>query len=256
MKFERGYGNERVYAPNGKLMYLSSTKRANWYLNRNLATKVDDGIILNFEPNGYGYHGDNYNLSEKHNRCVVCGVAELSLLTKHHIVPTIYRKYFPLEVKSRNSHDVVIICEDCHHEYEIEATNLKIELAKKYNIVNHQDINKIRLQNNLSNRKAYCIAKTLTAKNDKIPEYKRILMEIKFEMLSGLIANSENLESIINSMYTKNDEFDESHGFLIMKEISDLQEFTEMWRQHFLDIMLPDYMPVGWNVKRNIFTKI
>ena len=58
-----------------------------------------------------------------------------SELTKHHIVPYMYSKWLPIEYKSHNSHDIVLLTRDEHYRYEIEATKLKNLIAKKLNIL-------------------------------------------------------------------------------------------------------------------------
>ena len=66
------YGNCRVLSPKGDLMFLSTKKRADWYLTRNLAKLVENDpptIQLTFQPNGEGMKDDLYisnEGSEKH----------------------------------------------------------------------------------------------------------------------------------------------------------------------------------------------
>lgn len=257
MNINRTYGNERVYAPGGKLLFLTTVKRTKWYLDRNLADKVSDGIILNFEPNGNQYDGDNYHLSTKENRCVVCGVNELSLLTKHHIIPTVYRKHFPIEAKSRNSHDVVIICTTCHREYEIDAAKFKEQLSIEYDVPNHNEFMNEKREYAVNEKRIMCIANTLLTKSDKLPYDKKISLEIQLEMLSGLNLVDVGLEFFIKSKkhLKEIDKMNDEQGLKLIEKVKDLQEFAERWRQHFLDIAEPQFMPIGWKVNRPIIPK-
>ncbi|KAJ4457155.1 hypothetical protein PAPYR_7449 [Paratrimastix pyriformis] len=50
-------------------------------------------------------------------------------LTKHHIVPYLYRHYFPHALKAHLSHDVVLLCHACHERYEQHADCLKTTIA-------------------------------------------------------------------------------------------------------------------------------
>lgn len=59
------YENCRILAPDGEILCKCDRKKVEWYLSKNLATKLEDDplvIQLNFEPNGRGissYKGDS-----------------------------------------------------------------------------------------------------------------------------------------------------------------------------------------------------
>ncbi len=108
-------------------------KRFHWYLRKQLATQIDNLTIqLNFEAKGQGNAGDPYYLSEHINQCVVCG--DDRHYTRHHVVPHEYRRWFPLELKSSNSHDIVLLCCQCHERYESEAMRLKKHICERYGV--------------------------------------------------------------------------------------------------------------------------
>lgn len=46
------------------------------------------------------------------NRCVVCGATRD--YTRYHVVPAAYRKHLPAAIKAHRSHDIVLVCVDCH----------------------------------------------------------------------------------------------------------------------------------------------
>jgi len=242
------YGNYLVKAPNGSAMFLCTKKRANWYLERNLAKKLEERVlILTFEPKGYGADGDGYLLASKKNACVVCGATDLEVLTKHHIVPLEYRKLFPEELKSRNSHDVVVICIKDHRIYENEhAILLKRKLAELYNA----PIHKIKTDPYIIAVKA---AKVIVKHKYKIPNSRKETLVLT--IFKG------TLESNITDAYIlalSNVDLDiyrgaiKKHSELVMEQVADLQVFTEMWRQNFLDAMNPRFMPEYWNVHRTV----
>ena len=88
------YGNFHVLSPEGDIMFHCNEDKINWYLTRNLADKISPTAIqLRFKPNGPGHMGDHYYMSQKENKCVVCGTE--SQLTRHHVIPYCYRRYFP-----------------------------------------------------------------------------------------------------------------------------------------------------------------
>ena len=84
-KDKKIYGNCQVLSPEGILMFRCDQKKANWYLNRDLADPINNDplvIKLKFEPKGLGNHAKPFGLTEMVNKCVNCGSEEF--LTKHH----------------------------------------------------------------------------------------------------------------------------------------------------------------------------
>ena len=110
------YHNVRLEAPDGQQLCVTDVRKANWYVLKGLGKYVDENestVRLVFEPAGRpeGPAGDYY-LTEKCNRCVVCGKDE-SYLRKY-IVPHEYRKFFPEIMRDHQSHDVLLMCVSCH----------------------------------------------------------------------------------------------------------------------------------------------
>lgn len=87
-------------------------------------------VQLNFEPSGRPGAEDSYYLNFKNNICVVCG-SDQSYMRKN-IVPHDYRRYFPLVMKDHHSHDIVLMCPDCHCLSNHHDDRLRKELATKY----------------------------------------------------------------------------------------------------------------------------
>ena len=250
------YGNYRVLSPKGDLIFLSTKKRADWYLSRDLAKWVEEDpptIQLTFVPNGQGQKDDVYSLGLKDNKCVVCAEDNLEVLTKHHIVPSEYRKHFPNEIKDHNSHDIVPICIDCHAEYEEKHANiLKYKIGENYNAP-YKGINEDKYLLYTACRHANLIKD----KADQIPQ-ERIdaLMETIYKFYGSYDISREemqDLRSIDSSkiIYTNT----ELHGQLVVSRIVDYQEFVETWRQDFVNVMSPKYLPDGWEVKRSVNMK-
>lgn len=129
------YGNFRIQGPDGREMFHCSSQKALWYLNRNLVEIVSEDpptLRLRFLPNGEGHVGDNYYLTEKHNRCVVCGTEEF--LSRHHVMPRVFRRYMPEEIKEHSHHDVLLLCLDCHMRYERNGDHYKREICQKLDL--------------------------------------------------------------------------------------------------------------------------
>lgn len=245
------YGNCQVYSPNGNLMFLCIEKKANWYLSRGLAEKTSDSplsIKLLFEPENEGNHGDDYYLTEKHNKCVKCGTEDLEVLTRHHIVPHQYRKFMPDDIKSNSSFDVVPICFDHHNDYERFADMLKQELAEKYKapLVGIIRTNEVFI-------KAISSAKAIIGNGNKIPEDRKLRMENRIKAYTGKDIISEEDLITLSSTKSVNARTITTHSEIVMNNIENLQEFVEMWREHFLEHLDPQYMPKHWDLKRSIY---
>jgi len=243
------YGNTKVLAPDGEVLFLCLPKKANWYLDRNLAIVVSDDpmvIQLTFEPKGRGQNGDAYALGEKHNKCVVCGSEEE--LTRHHIVPYTYRKHFPDIIKSHNSHDIVPICVNHHSEYEEDyAIELKYIFAERYNapLESETKINSdltivVKYSNILMEHWAKLPFKRQKQMISVIRQYHGYVGRLKQVLLTYAYVDLSQTQT-------------ESHGKIVVENLineNQLQWFVETWREHFIHSMNPQFMPEHWDVNR------
>lgn len=256
----RLYGNIQVYSPDMKPMFKANLKKVNWYLNyptEKLAevvewdeeTKKPKSIRLTFEPNGLGFYdkvNDEYFTSDKDNICVVTGEEDWTELTKHHIVPQMYRKWFPEEYKSRNSYDIVLITRKKHYDYEEIANELKDKIAEELGIPTLAEYSR------RVSRKTSYLGMANAILNKDIPLENKIELCIKFSNKTGLVPTSENINEYIKS--AKNEyRMAEFYGKYVVEKINDYQSFVERWRTHFIETMKPKYMPKGWKVEKCIY---
>ena len=112
------YDNAMLEAPDGELLCVIDSKKAMWYVEKGLGNVVNDSkltVRLNFEPSGRpkGEAGEYYKTA-KENICVVCGDPQSCL--RKYIVPHEYRKLFPEVMRDHQSHDVLLMCLDCHQK--------------------------------------------------------------------------------------------------------------------------------------------
>jgi cation-transporting P-type ATPase D len=270
------YGGCRVYSPSGNLMFLCVEKKAKWYLDRvdkktgtPLAVKINHinpiinflmglffikpknlKIKLQFEPKAEGNKGDKYSLSKKNNKCVVTGDTNLEQLTKHHITPYCYRMFMPEEYKTANSHDIVPIISEKHYEYERHADELKNNLAKKYDApldgkknVDHKLFYAIKSARALMKFATFMPKENVDRNKEIIRAYtgqKRVTQKIIEELCETEFDKANKLKS---------------HGEIVVEKLElegnqAIQDFVEMWREHFIKTMQPKYMPKHWDVKR------
>jgi hypothetical protein len=108
-------------------MFYCTRKKADSYLKKGIAEVVsEDPFVfkLLFEPKGKGNPGQ----LPRENKCVVCKAEEN--LTRHHVVPYALRKLMGAEFKDHKSEDVVALCEEHHHEYEMSSRELLLRLLE------------------------------------------------------------------------------------------------------------------------------
>lgn len=243
------YGNWKILAPDGELLFVEKKRRADWYLDRNLADIVGKCTIkLKFEPKSRRNVDDLFSLTEKENKCVCCGTEDLSVLTKHHIVPSEYRKFFPLKIKSRNSHDIVVICRDCHNKYEeIYASAKRQQISEMFNIP---------LNDNKPHNIIKCVgdAKIIMKYGEYLPLTRYIMLIDRFALLSGI--KTPVMNDLIDYVEKWEGWKPPSHAELVMKQVNSnddtLFEFVKMWRKDFIDNMDPKFMPKYWSIDRDL----
>ncbi|KAK8491567.1 hypothetical protein V6N11_063061 [Hibiscus sabdariffa] len=130
------YHNCRIYTNDGQLLCYCDRRKLEWYLRRDLAKLVDDdppAIMLLFEPKGRPE--DEYNdfyIQSKKNICVGCGEGNHYL--RYRVIPSCYRVHFPEHLKSHRSHDIVLLCVDCHEVAHAAAEKYKRRIAGEFGI--------------------------------------------------------------------------------------------------------------------------
>jgi len=273
--------NWKVYHMDGHHMFTCGENKAMWYLNRNLAIKLEEeanSIKLIFKPKGYGFKNTEiFGLAGREIRCVVSG--ERENLQRHHIIPYCYRTHFPKEYKTKNHHDVVLVTYKIHEQYEHYATIYKDNMAEIYNVPNLNELNLkyTKLLCEYTNDKIKMLSKfhSIFKNHNQIPQniLKIIIFEIsKFsnipfcKLIKMNYIQLYKLYLLMKERY--NDDFEEfkeknrltyDHGYHVVSKLNThekLEEFVKMWRIHFVETMKPKYMPIGWSVDFRVKVKI
>jgi len=258
--------NWKVFHPNGKHMFTTSKRKADWYLRKAGAKLIGENEIqLTKTPKGEGFHeSEIFGLTPRVNQCVVCG--EEDNLQRHHVVPYHYRKFMPLDYKSRNHHDVVLICRKHHEQYEEIAKEYKAQIAKVYNVKTIEQLNYEYITTVIDRlRLKFKISKLLTTIIDDYNHIPTNKIEVIAKELSTLlrfdVLNStfDQLEKI-NKKLRKHIEKEKTavmhvndyyHGNLVVKQFTkheDFEIFVRGWRTHFVQTMNPQFLPLGWSI--------
>jgi hypothetical protein len=237
------YGNWQVKSPDGILMFRCDEKKAMWYVNRDLGEIIHNNpkiVKLKFQPNGLGNHHKKYGLVEMQNKCVVCGTDEY--LTRHHVVPHCYRKFFPMEIKSHNFHDVLSLCIDCHEKYERKATNFKSQIAEIYDAPINGD-----LLDNKEFLRVRKLASCLLNNSEKMP--KKRVFEVKNEIKKYFNLKKIHRKRLINLINIQFKVINRTHGEIVVSKIDNIYEFMSSWRKHFIENNDCKYLPPDWSIE-------
>ncbi|EGR31027.1 hypothetical protein IMG5_119000 [Ichthyophthirius multifiliis] len=205
-------------------------------------------IQLNFNPSGKGHseleeeliESENYFYqTERENKCVVCGQDEK--YTKFYIVPSFYRRHFPVKYKSHRSFDVLLLCLKCHEKAGKNSERLKAYVLQKYSVQDNQlesaNIikNAIQIQGKIEvfSDEYFGINKNGEVKiNEKFIQY---CLELdQFKKIGKISSNKE---------------FKNQSGKYVVEQLKsehDIKEFIKMWRKNFVQVMQPKFLPPAW----------
>lgn len=112
-----------MIALDGVCLSNCDRKKAEWYIEKGLGTVVCEdpfSVMLNFEPSNRAFNrasgeedrDDEFYVTERENSCVVCNSSDD--YSRFYIIPSLYRTHLPDELKSHRSHDIVLMCFNCH----------------------------------------------------------------------------------------------------------------------------------------------
>ena len=240
-----------MLSPEGFVMCRCDEKKAQWYLARGLAKFiVDDPLVfqLRFEPKSLGNYGNtkysNFYLASKKNRCCVCG--KKKDLTRHHCVPHFYRKHLPESIKSHNSHDVFLLCADCHSEYERVADAFRKQLVVESGIPLHSTKKSV----NFEESKIFGLCAALVTHGEKIPANRRSDMMKKIREYFGKDVSDQEIKEF--AVPRKKVIVDTSNHGKMVVEKHDPDDFVKRWRRHFVESMKPKFMPAYWDIDNPI----
>lgn len=246
---EKAYDSYVMRHPDGGFMCYCSKKRANWYVERGLASWMEEGsteFVLKFVPGGVGKRGIPFYEEALENRCVVCGAD--GELNKHHVVPAAFRRLMPLRFKKSNHHDVLAICLDCHEEYERHASAFKKELADE---ALRKSVSSSEFAETEREKTTWAIASGAIKARKTLERAEKSGMKIPEDRLAELrrMAAAAPVESR---------KFEgSSPSEMIMGAIADeeeLRRFIRDWRRHFVKFAKPMFLPKFWSVEHCLET--
>ncbi|KAJ9579555.1 hypothetical protein L9F63_004740 [Diploptera punctata] len=254
------YDNCLLQAPDGEVLSTCDHNKAQWYVAKNLGQIVETNpltVRLTFEPSGraVGEVGKYYTM-EKENRCVVCG--ETKSYIRKNVIPHEYRKYFPSVMKDHMSHDILLLCRNCHLRNNSFDLALRYQLAEECNapIGSREDAKMFEVPDLKKVRSA---ARALLSKDvakipmERVEELEKIVRS-HFDLGEDETISMDMLREANDLIVSEINENYEPHGRRVVSHYiqnGGLMLLEQLWREHFLKSMNPQYLPRLWSVTHN-----
>ena len=273
------YDGWAMLSPEGKVMCRVSQKRAEWYCSKGLAA-LEAGtprtIRLAFEPRGLGNAGEPWLIEPKANACVGCGVAQRcgggggdggggggggggAELIRWSVVPHSFRRLLPEEMRSRDSHDIVLLCRRCHQKVERPYAERRSELFAARGI--REDTARVVDAPELARVKS--AARLLggsAAVRARVPARRLAELEAAVAAHFGVDAAALTPERVAEAAALDTKVVREGYvapeAQLVarLREAGGggdgaLRELTVGYRRLFVDALAPSHLPAGWSVE-------
>ncbi|XP_026464756.1 exonuclease 3'-5' domain-containing protein 2-like [Ctenocephalides felis] len=254
------YHNCYLEAPDGELLCTCDRKKAEWYVHKLLGEIISEDpftVRLKFEPSGraVGEVGQYYTQA-KINQCVVCG--EQHSYIRKNVVPREYRKLFPVVMKEHTSHDVLLLCTSCHQKSNISDLSMRRKLGIMCGAPLESEEGSHRLIQSADMRQLKSAARALLYSSDIIPDSrKEILRQIILRSYPDSEITEQLLKQACEVQTTLPNMSYEPHGSKVVEYFSTnpdtggLVGLERMWREHFLQVMKPEFLPPLWSVTHN-----
>ena len=235
------YDNWRMYSPEDELLSTISRKKADWYLTKGLADRVDDSSIrLRFDPKRSASHP--YQQTDKINQCVVCGHTEY--YRRYYVVPYCYRRLLPLQYKKHLPHDVLLLCTECH----LIADRYTQERRKVLEGDSSEPPEIVDERVSLVQR----AAGTLLKHREKMPKQKVIELEgVVQDYWQSKELTDVDLQASLTLVARRPNPNHVPGPQRVVERLDSEQAITQFihsWRRHFVESNLPRHLPAAWSV--------
>lgn len=216
-----------------------------------------------------------YLRSTKRNICVACGQDEN--IIRHYIIPYSYRSLLPIEYKSHMSHDIVILCPNCHlHCEKLSKCRMKqIETESRTHalmsgsITNMNDLEPVIDDAYLGHVRSCALALVkhkYTLPCEQVDRYERIVRDYVISVRTEkeddnnketfLVLTKSNLQTACSIKYRiKNPNYISGSDLVVQSLQGDscrIEQFIIEWRIHFMDTVQPKFMPTGWQINNPV----
>ena len=193
--------------------------------------------------------------------CVGCGSEAAAGGDRHvrfGVVPHAFRRLLPAQMKSRDSHDIVLLCVGCYTKLEPAYERKRAASFEQYAVrrqPNHKGAQEDRQQERIRSR-----AVALVAHGAKLPEPRRAELHAQLAWEVGLPSAVELTEEKLHELasMTRHDRRQNKASVTPEQKLLDavvaasggdeaaLHSFVEGWRTLFVSTLKPTSLPAGW----------
>ena len=191
---------------------------------------------------------------------------------RYSVVPHTYRRHLPEFLKSRSSHDIVLLCVKCHQLASFHGDSLRARLAVECSAP--IGVGRPAQEDALRKRARSLASALLSARATDIPPARRremletirsfLRQEQAEKVRGGEGGGDEHVGSgeveretlvrisclpVCHQDENEDDASPLSHASLVVASQIDLAAFIRRWRQTFLESMNPQHLPMGWSVE-------
>lgn len=141
---------------------------------------------------------------------------------RKNIVPHEYRRHFPTEMKDHNSHDILLLCTNCHAASNVHDGFLKQQLAEEFAAPQGCEEG-VRLLEDSDRRRVRSAARALLTAGEGLPEQRREELQVLIksflnmneeqELTNEVLQQAAGLETRWVSTQTKLNYYFEFHLF-------------------------------------------
>jgi len=178
--------------------------------------------------------------------------AEGTGLIRWSVVPHAFRRLLPEAVKSRDSHDIVLLCRGCHAKVERPYAERRRALFREAGVVEDT----ARCEESPTLTRVRSAGRALQSRARKLPTWRR---EELVSLLRDHFKVSELTDELVQQAACTEAKRLKAHyrspEELLMASLCNSDQvaaafgdFTRSWRRLFVETLQPSHLPAGWSV--------
>eukprot|EP00656_Telonema_subtile_P019455 TRINITY_DN20699_c0_g1_i2.p1 TRINITY_DN20699_c0_g1~~TRINITY_DN20699_c0_g1_i2.p1 ORF type:complete len:483 (+),score=91.22 TRINITY_DN20699_c0_g1_i2:281-1729(+) len=199
--------------------------------------------------------GNNlYKFEGMDNRCVGCG--EWDNLHRFHVVPHCFRTWLPVQYKTHNHHDILLLCNSCYKKVELKAASHREALFELEGI--HPRPQRFHLPTE-QRLELYNTARILLLHAGKLPVEREGSLRALLQQHLGRAPSVADIDTLATKPRVEVSGFEPPEQQFINRmlvpgseqecEEAKYAQFIRSWREMFVQALNPEFLPSGWSIE-------